>query len=98
VEITDTEHSGEKTQTMDMTKKEAITHSLEITDAEHSSQQSANSDHGCDRRSHHLHAVEIADTEHSGEQTETMGVIEEATAHKLWRSKMQNTVMSKLGP
>ena len=61
-------------------------------------QQSANSDHGCDRRSHHLHAVEIADAEHSGEQTETMGVIEEATTHKLWRSKMQNTVMSKLGP
>jgi hypothetical protein len=35
VEITDAEHSGEQTQTMDVTK-EITTHRLEMKDAEHS--------------------------------------------------------------
>jgi hypothetical protein len=56
----------------------------------------ANSDHACDRRSHHSQAVEITDAEHSNEQTQIMDVTEEATTHNLWRSQMQNTVVNKL--
>jgi len=41
--------------------------------------------------------MEIKDANHNGEQTETMGVTEEATTHTLWRSKLKNTVINKLG-
>ena len=68
---------------------------MEITDAEYSGEQTQTM---CDRRGHHSQTVKITDAEHSGEQTRIMDVIKEATAHMLWRSQMQNTVVSKLRP
>jgi len=51
-----------------------------------------------DERSRHSQTVEIEGAEHSGEQTWTMDVTKEAATHNLWRSKVQNTAVSKLGP
>ena len=76
-------------------QKSHHSHPVEIQDAEHNSEKTGTMD---DRRSYNSHPVEIIDVEHSDGQTQTMHVTEKATTHTLWRSQMQNTVVSKLRP